>query len=94
MYILVYTWFPEGGSMIAKIQKWGNSQGIRFSREILRQTHISIGDEVDIEVRDHEIVVKPIRLVRGKYRLRTLLPANMSKSHEINWGSPSGKEVW
>ncbi len=80
--------------MIAKIQKWGNSQGIRFSREILRQTHISVGDEVDIEVRDREIVLKPVGPTRGKYRLRTLLPAAVAKSNEFDWGAMSGKEVW
>jgi antitoxin MazE len=80
--------------MITKIQKWGNSQGIRFSQEILKQIRISVGDEVDIEVHGDEIIVKPLSRTRGKYRLRDLFSKNIQKQPEINWGPTSGKEVW
>ena len=80
--------------MIAKIQKWGNSQGIRFSQEILKQIRISVGDEVEVEVQGREIIVKPINRTRGKYRLSDLLSKSNQKQGEINWGPKSGKEVW
>ena len=34
--------------MLSKIQKWGNSQGIRISKNLLENSYIKIGDEVDI----------------------------------------------
>ena len=80
--------------MIAKIQRWGNSQGIRFSREVLKQVHIAVGDEVAIEVHDNEIRVKPVKPTRGKYSLRKLLSNNKMKSGELDWGPSVGKEVW
>jgi antitoxin component of MazEF toxin-antitoxin module len=55
--------------MITKIKKWGNSQGLRFPLEILRQVHVSLGDDVDIKVLKGEIVVKPISPARRKYLL-------------------------
>jgi antitoxin MazE len=82
--------------MITKVQKWGNSQGLRFSREILEKASITIGEEVDVSARRGEIVVKPAVLVRGKYRLKDLI-AKMPQSyspHEEDWGRPVGKEVW
>jgi antitoxin MazE len=82
--------------MVTKIQKWGNSQGLRFPREVLRKASILIGEEVDISVRNGEIVVKPALSLRRKYRLKDLvarMPAHY-KPLEEQWGGPQGKEIW
>ena len=45
--------------MEARLTKWGNSQGIRLSREILNRINID-GDAVfDISIRDNSIVLTP-----------------------------------
>jgi len=82
--------------MITKIQKWGNSQGVRFPKDILRKAHISVGDDVDIYIHKGKIVVKPTTVNRGKYKLKDILskmPENY-KPKEIDWGKPTGGEVW
>ncbi|MDD5676094.1 MAG: AbrB/MazE/SpoVT family DNA-binding domain-containing protein [Chitinivibrionales bacterium] len=82
--------------MMARLQKWGNSQGIRFPRELLRQTSIAVGEEVDISVKQGAIIVKPGLGNRGKYRLKDLLskmPAHY-RLREEQWGKPVGKESW
>jgi antitoxin MazE len=82
--------------MITKIKKWGNSQGLRFPRDILRQVNISLGDDVDVKVLKGEIVVKPASPARKKYLLKDLvskMPATY-KIHEEKWGKPMGKESW
>lgn len=82
--------------MITKLQKWGNSQGLRFPKEILRKAHISVGDKVDIAVKHGEIIIKPPTQIRGRYELKDLvakIPANY-KPQEENWGKLKGKEVW
>lgn len=82
--------------MVTKVQKWGNSQGLRISKQVLDNAHISVGDEVDVAVRDGTIVITPVNRVRGKYDLRKLVAA-IPKSHkpeELNWGPPVGKETW
>lgn len=82
--------------MQAKIQKWGNSQGLRLSKNMLKDIQLEVGDEVDIAVVDSTIVIAPLKNIRGKYRLKDLV-AKMpkdSKTGEIDWGKPAGKEVW
>jgi antitoxin MazE len=82
--------------MVTRIQKWGNSQGLRFSKDILAQACLTVGEEVDVRVRSGAIVVKPALRTRGKYRLKDLLarmPARY-KPGEADWGKPVGREVW
>ncbi len=45
--------------MQAQIHKWGNSAAIRINKAILEQFNSSIGDTVDIQVVDGEILIKP-----------------------------------
>ncbi len=82
--------------MVTKVQKWGNSQGLRFSKAILEEAHINVGDQVNISVKKGQIIVEPVTKVRGKYDLRELV-SKMPKNYqieELDWGKPIGKEVW
>jgi antitoxin MazE len=79
-----------------KIQKWGNSQGIRFPKSVMKEAGIAVGDEVEVKVRRGEIVVRPVRRIRGRYRLKDLV-ARMPDEYaptEEDWGKPVGKEAW
>ena len=82
--------------MVAKVQKWGNSQGLRRPRQILEEAHISVGDPVNVSTRDGVIVIAPVRRIRGKQSLRELvsrIPKNY-KPREVEWGKPIGSENW
>ena len=82
--------------MVTKIQKWGNSQGLRLARQVLEDAHISVGDEVDVLARDGVIVIAPARRIRGKQSLQELvsrIPKDY-KTEEVDWGEPVGREVW
>ena len=82
--------------MVTKVQKWGNGQGLRLPKQILKDARISIGDDVDVIARDGVIVIAPVRRVRGKQSLQELvsrIPKNY-ESGEVDWGEPVGREVW
>lgn len=82
--------------MVTRIQKWGNSQGLRLTKQMLEDAHISIGDDVDVTARDGLIVVAPVRRVRGRQNLKELvsrIPEGY-KSEELDWGQAVGQEVW
>ncbi len=82
--------------MLAKIQKWGNSQGLRLPKTLLADAQVGVGDEVDIAVKDGMIIVSPAKRKRGRHNLKDLvarIPENYQAS-EVDWGEPVGKEVW
>ena len=82
--------------MHTKIQKWGNSQGLRLAKNLLEDARLDVGDEVDVAVRDGTIVIAPCRQIRGRYRLEDLvaqIPEDYQAS-EVDWGEPSGREAW
>jgi antitoxin MazE len=82
--------------MITRIQRWGNSQGLRLARQVLEDACISVGDDVDVAARDGMIVIAPVRRVRGRVSLQELvsrIPEDC-KVEETDWGEPVGKEVW
>ena len=82
--------------MVAKVQKWGNSQGLRLAKQVLEDARISVGDRVDVAARDGMIVIAPLRRVRGKHSLQELvsrIPRNY-RAREIDWGKAVGREAW
>ena len=82
--------------MVTRVQKWGNSQGLRLSKHVLSDAHIEVGDVVDVAVQEGSIVVRPVRRVRGALDLEQLVAA-MPKGYkpgEADWGPPVGGEAW
>ena len=82
--------------MVTKIQKWGNSQGLRLAKQVLEDAHLSLGDDVNVTVQDGLIVIAPARRVRGRQSLEKLvshIPKDY-KAEEIHWGEPVGREIW
>jgi len=82
--------------MVTRVQKWGNSQGLRLSKELLADADIDVGDVVDVAVQEGSIVVTPVRRVRGALDLEQLVAAIPKgyKPGEADWGPPVGREVW
>ncbi len=82
--------------MITKVQKWGNSQGLRLSKDLLSDVRINVGDEVDVSVREGTLVITPARRVRGGIDLQELvarIPVGYVRE-EADWGPPASREVW
>jgi antitoxin MazE len=80
--------------IISRIQKWGNSQGLRLPKQVLELAEIALGEQVEIAVANRQIMVK--KAVRPKFELAELVK-RIPKGHrtqEVDWGSPMGKEAW
>ena len=79
--------------MLTKVQKWGNSLGVRIPKPFIEETQISDGNSVDINFDGENIIIKP---VRKSYRLTDLLKDINSKNihKEIYTGKSVGKEIW
>jgi antitoxin MazE len=80
--------------MNTKIQKWGNSLGLRIPKSFAEEAGVEAGSEVDLAVEGGQLIVTPLR--RRKYRLLDLLrkvtPSNMHE--EVDTGGPVGREGW
>ena len=82
--------------MLAHIQKWGNSQGIRIPKQLLKDSHLEVGATVELLEKDGTIIIQPTTKTRGKYRLADLV-AQIPPEDRLNeeaWGIPQGREEW
>ena len=82
--------------MPTKIQKWGNSQGIRIPRDVLAKAGVRIGQDLDVSARNGCITIRASRKIRGKYQIEKLVAKipKKPKFKEVDWGKPRGREVW
>ena len=82
--------------MLSKVQKWGNSQGLRLTKALLQEVQIHVGDEVNVSVQKGRIIIEPVTTVRGRCDLQELVSKMPQEYHaeELDWGEPIGKEVW
>jgi antitoxin MazE len=80
--------------MHTRIQKWGNSLGLRIPKSLAEEAGVEAGSEVDLSLEDGQLVVTPTR--QRKYRLRDLLRKVTSENvhDEIDTGGPVGREGW
>lgn len=81
--------------MTVKIQKWGNSSGIRIPKTILEDALIQLNDEVDIIAEDNKIIIKKVKTRRHiTLAERFKGYSGEYKCEEADWGKPVGNEVW
>ncbi len=80
--------------MQTKVQKWGNSLGLRIPKSFAEQAGVEAGSEVDLSVKNGELIIRPRRLPR--YDLEDLLHGiTAENTHaEVETGDRVGREVW
>ena len=59
--------------MVTRVQKWGNSQGLRLSKELLSAARIDVGDVVDVAVQEGQHRRHTHTPVRGALDLEQLV---------------------
>jgi len=81
--------------MIAKISSWGNSQGLRFPKNIMEELQLSIGDKMKILIENQKIILEPVKKSRKKYNIEELVKniPNDYKVHE-EFNTKEGIEEW
>jgi antitoxin component of MazEF toxin-antitoxin module len=81
--------------MTTTISNWGNSQGLRFPKGIMKELNLSIGDKLKILVDNQRIILEPIKKQREKYDINDLvkkIPKDYKVYEEIN--DKTGLEQW
>lgn len=80
--------------MEIRIQKWGNSNGIRIPSSILKSLDLKTNDKLILEQENNKIIItiperKKISL---EERFANYHGENLAK--EFKWDEAKGKEIW
>jgi antitoxin MazE len=81
---------------IQTLKRWGNSLAVRIPANIATEVEFKEGQEVDVEVVDGQISVKPHTAIRRFSRERYLQQLREGKlvPHElVDFGEPQGSEI-
>ena len=80
--------------MQARVQKWGNSLGLRIPRGLADEVGLGVGTEVSLIAKDGELVLRPS--LPSRLRLADLLagitPENIHAS--VDTGDAVGSEAF
>lgn len=78
--------------MQTKVQKWGNSLGVRIPRSFAAEARVEAGSTVDISVEKRSLRIRP---VHRRYSLRRLLRKVTSRNlhEEVATGAPVCRET-
>ena len=79
--------------METKIQKWGNSLGVRIPRSFAAEARVEAGSSVDISVEHGSL---RIRALSRRHSLRDLLKKITTRNlhGEVGTGARVGQEAW
>ena len=80
--------------MEARLQKWGNSDGIRIPSSILKALNLKTNDTVNLEqIEDKIIISKPVKSkISLAEKFKEYNGVNLAK--EFSWDDARGKEIW
>ena len=80
--------------MVTRIQKWGNSLGLRIPKSFAEDAGVDAGSPVNISIEGDRLIIRPVH--RSKYELKDLVSQIREDNlhDEIQIGEPVGREVW
>lgn len=75
----------------ARIQKWGNSLGLRIPIQLAKQLQLTTGSSVILEIENGKMIIQP-----PQYDLETMLKEITSKNrhHQLLEDDQQGNEEW
>ena len=89
----VYSSYSRSQALQTRIQKWGNSLGVRIPRSLADEVGVGPGSEVSLSVLEGELIVKPAFPARFKLEdlLAGITPENLHSA--VDTGEPVGVEI-
>ncbi len=80
--------------MQVQMKTWGNSQGIRISKELMEQAGIHLDDPLIATASDGQIIIsKEFRHITLEERAAAYA-GKLNLDGEVDFGEPVGREVW
>ena len=80
--------------MKTQIKEWGNGQGIRLSKELLKSAGMMLNDVLDITVSSGIITLTKSCRHKTLEERAAEFDGKLMLDGEYDWGDPVGREVW
>ena len=80
--------------MQAQVKEWGNSQGIRLPKEVLRSAGISLNEVLDVTVSNGVITLAKSFCHKTLEERAAEFDGKLMLDGEYDWGELVGREVW
>ncbi len=80
--------------MEIKLQKWGNSYGVRIPSTFLKTLNIGKNDKVLIEQKEDKIIISKSKKQKISLTERFKNYKGENESSEFVWDDPVGREIW
>ena len=80
--------------MEAKLQKWGNSDGLRIPSSFLKALNLKTNDIVELKQVDNKIIITKSekKKISLEERFKEYKGKNLAK--EFTWDDARGNEIW
>jgi len=80
--------------MEARLQKWGNSDGIRIPSNILKSLNLKTNDKVDLKYENDKIIITKPKKVKISLEERFVEYKGKNLAKDFVWDDAAGKEIW
>lgn len=81
--------------MAYRVQKWGNSNGIRIPKVYLDALNIKSGDAINIVRDENKIIITKVEREKASLKLRIKhYEGSKVDSEKFTWDEAKGKEIW
>lgn len=79
--------------MRARVQKWGNSLGLRIPKPFAEETRLEENAEVELSIKGRKLIVEAVEpALTLESLLDQVTPENLHG--EVSTGKRVGKEIW
>ncbi len=76
--------------MEARLQKWGNSDGIRIPSNILKALNLKTNDKVDLKYEDDKIIISKLKKEKISLNERFSKYNGENLAKDFAWDEPRG----
>lgn len=80
--------------MAYRIQKWGNSNGVRIPKVYLEALNIKAGDAIEIVREDNKIIITKAQKPKETLKLRIKKYEGSMEKDGFSWDEARGREIW
>lgn len=80
--------------MEARLQRWGNSMGLRIPNTMIKSLNLKPDDILDIKEEDNKIIISVVRNKKVSLKERFELYEGENLAKEFKWDGPVGREIW